>query len=81
MSDKEKAIQSGQEEKKNPGGSEAPLSAGSLKSFRQQPEMENFYRFVYENDLRLEALKIIDEILTDKNGQKNLKAPSKSERH
>lgn len=28
--------------------------------------MENFYRFIYENDLRHEALSIIDKIMVDK---------------
>ncbi|MGE4234253.1 MAG: hypothetical protein AB7F43_13065 [Bacteriovoracia bacterium] len=34
------------------------------KNFRNQPDMESFFRFIYENDLRLEALQIIDEVLT-----------------
>ncbi len=25
------------------------------KNFRNHPDMENFFRFIYENDLRLEA--------------------------
>ena len=35
----------------------------SLKKFRQSPEIEGFYRFLYENELRVEALEIIDKIL------------------
>ncbi|MBY0314633.1 MAG: hypothetical protein K2Q26_03880 [Bdellovibrionales bacterium] len=35
----------------------------SLKKFRQSPEIEGFYRFIYENELRIEALEIIDKIL------------------
>jgi hypothetical protein len=35
----------------------------SLKKFRQSPEIEGFYRFLYENELRIEALQIIDKIL------------------
>ena len=35
--------------------------------------MENFYRFIYENDLRFEALEIMDEILTEKRARKSLK--------
>ena len=33
------------------------------KNFRNHPDMENFFRFIYENDLRHEALQIIDEII------------------
>ena len=39
-------------------------ATGNLsKNFRNHPDMENFYRFIYEHDLRLEALQIIDEML------------------
>jgi hypothetical protein len=41
-------------------------ASGSLKNFRHHPDMENFYRFIYENDLRLEALVILDEMLNAK---------------
>src|SRR3972149_4015336 len=42
------------------GGDEAALAAASgsgemsasFKNFRHHPDMENFYRFIYENDLR-----------------------------
>ncbi len=37
----------------------AETTAGSLKNFRHHPDIENFYRFIYENDLRYEALDII----------------------
>src|SRR5689334_13031300 len=42
-------------------GGPTEMSA-SFKNFRHHPDMENFYRFIYENDLRHEALAIIDEI-------------------
>ncbi|MBC7691563.1 MAG: hypothetical protein H7222_07315 [Methylotenera sp.] len=45
------------------GGSE--MSA-SFKNFRHHPDMENFYRFIFENDLRHEALAIIDTMMEDK---------------
>ena len=32
----------------------------SPKKFRSGPELEGFYRFIFENDLRKEALLIID---------------------
>lgn len=34
----------------------------SMKKFRQSPEIEGFYRFVYENDLQREAHEILDRI-------------------
>ena len=36
------------------------------KNFRHHPDMENFYRFICENDLRFEALAIIDKVLEEK---------------
>jgi hypothetical protein len=51
-------------------------SPGSLKNFRHHPDIENFYRFVYENDLRYEALAIIDELTL----QKQLASKVSSER-
>jgi hypothetical protein len=35
----------------------------STKKFRQSPEIEGFYRFVYENDLQHEAYLILDGII------------------
>lgn len=54
-------------------GSSSEMSA-SFKNFRHHPDMENFYRFIYENDLRHEALAIIDEIIADK-AEKRLGKP------
>ena len=34
----------------------------SPKKFRQGPELEGFYRFIMDNDLRREALQVIDRI-------------------
>ena len=42
----------------------AASTANIPKNFRNHPDMENFYRFIYEHDLRLEALEIIDQIIT-----------------
>jgi hypothetical protein len=53
------------------GGEVLPTS---FKKFRQLPEMEAFYRFIYENDLRKEGKMIIDRILLQR---KALKAASK----
>ncbi len=72
------------------GGADAALAAAassgagempqSFKNFRHHPDMENFYRFIYENDLRREALEILDQLLSEK---KNLKAVkfAKSQAH
>lgn len=35
----------------------------SMKKFRQSPEIEGFYRFVFENDLQAEAFDILDQIV------------------
>lgn len=35
----------------------------SLKKFRQSPEIEGFYRFVFENDLQKESYDILDRII------------------
>jgi hypothetical protein len=35
----------------------------SIKKFRQSPEIEGFYRFVYENDLQREAFEILEQIV------------------
>jgi hypothetical protein len=35
----------------------------STKKFRQSPEIEGFYRFVFENDLRSESCEILGRIL------------------
>jgi hypothetical protein len=35
----------------------------SMKKFRQSPEIEGFYRFVFENDLQSEAFEILDQIV------------------
>lgn len=44
------------------GGEETPSAPLTPKNFRNQPDMESFFRFIYENDLRLEALQILDEV-------------------
>lgn len=46
-----------------------------LKGFRSNPEIENFYRFVSENDLRCEARKALETI--HKRLVKNEKAAAK----
>ncbi len=46
----------------------------STKKFRQSPEIEGFYRFVYENDLQSEAYDILDQIIQRR---KSLRAKAK----
>ncbi len=36
------------------------------KNFRNHPDIENFYRFIYENDLRDEGLEILNAVLLKK---------------
>ncbi len=42
-----------------PEPSLATTTVATMKNFRNHPDIENFYRFIFENDLRLEALEII----------------------
>lgn len=42
----------------------------SPKKFRQSPEVEGFYRFVYENDLRKESLDVIERLLSHRKALK-----------
>lgn len=46
----------------------------SLKKFRQSPEIEGFYRFIYENDLQTEAFDILDKIIDRRKAMKSTKA-------
>lgn len=64
------------------GGNAAALAAvsgptemsASFKNFRHHPDMENFYRFIYENDLRLEALAIINEMMVERANRKQVRS-------
>ncbi len=53
----------------------ASLTGGVPKNFRQQADMEAFYRFVHENDLREEALAIFDKVREQKAVQRAAKKP------
>jgi hypothetical protein len=55
--------------------------SASFKNFRHHPDMENFYRFIYENDLRHEALVIIDEMAVQKLAKKTAPKGGKSASH
>lgn len=43
----------------------------SLKKFRQSPEIEGFYRFIFENDLQKEAYDILDRIIVERKAKKS----------
>ncbi len=43
----------------------------SVKKFRQSPEIEGFYRFIYENDLQKEAFEILDRIVNERKLKKS----------
>ena len=49
----------------------------SLKKFRQSPEIEGFYRFVYENDLQHEAFEILERIVQRRKAAKVKAKPAK----
>jgi hypothetical protein len=42
----------------------------SIKKFRQSPEIEGFYRFIYENDLQKEAYEILERIVNARKAKK-----------
>jgi hypothetical protein len=70
------------------GGNAAALAAAgsgemsaSFKNFRHHPDMENFYRFIYENDLRHEALAIMNQMVQQKHVEKAaVKKPAPAKR-
>lgn len=47
----------------------------SLKKFRQSPEIEGFYRFIYENELREPALEIIERIVDERKAKGRKRKP------
>jgi hypothetical protein len=50
----------------------------STKKFRQSPEIEGFYRFVYENDLQHEAYDILDGIIQRRKAARAKAKPAKA---
>lgn len=50
----------------------------SLKKFRQSPEIEGFYRFVYENDLQHEAYEILEDIVERRKVTRAKQKPTKA---
>ncbi len=49
----------------------------STKKFRQSPEIEGFYRFVFENDLQSEAFDILEQIIAKRKEEKASKKAAK----
>ncbi len=45
-------------------------TGGLPKNFRSHPDIENFFRFIYENDLREEALVILEDVIQKKAAKK-----------
>lgn len=43
----------------------------SIKKFRQSPEIEGFYRFLFENDLQREAYEILEKIISVRKAKKS----------
>lgn len=43
----------------------------SIKKFRQSPEIEGFYRFVFENDLQREAHDILEKIILRRKNERS----------
>ena len=41
----------------------ATEAASGIKSFKSSSEVENFYRFIHENNLRAEAHKLVSVVL------------------
>ncbi len=70
MTKKAEVKKEGIAEENGQKGSE--LSASALKNFRHHPDMENFYRFIHDSDLRYEALQILDELIQEKKALKKL---------
>ncbi len=56
-------------------GKAAAATGAVPKNFRQQADMEAFYRFVHENDLRDEALQILDKVRDQRALAKAAKRP------
>ena len=49
----------------------------SMKKFRQSPEIEGFYRFIYENGLQKEAFEILTQIIAKRKEEKASKKAQK----
>ena len=54
----------------------------STKKFRQSPEIEGFYRFIFENDLRAEGFEVLNRIIARRKGEREeaAKAARKSKK-
>lgn len=59
--------------KKSSSSSSDSALPSSIKKFRQSPEIEGFYRFVYENDLRKESYEILERIVERRKEEKKTK--------
>ena len=57
--------------------SSTKMPGGVPKNFRQQADIESFYRFVNENDLRVEAVQIMRETRAHNGNQRLPNDPTK----
>ncbi len=49
----------------------------SMKKFRQSPEIEGFYRFIFENDLRVEGHDILNKIIQRRKQERDANKPAR----
>mgnify|MGYP006908264846 FL=1 len=54
------------------------LEKPESKNFKNNTDVENFYRFVYENSLRFEARKILEHVLIKKKKKRKRTRKAKS---
>lgn len=74
-------IKSTKKSKGNEGSSSTePAIPTTFKKFRMLPEVEAFYRFIYENDLRKEGKKILERILLQRKAAKTASKKSRKKK-
>lgn len=52
----------------------------SAKKFRQSPEIQGFYSFIYDNGLQQEAFEIITKLLKERKAEKSAAKKSKKKK-
>jgi hypothetical protein len=57
---------------------QADTIPASPKKFRQSQELKEFYRFLFDNDLRREALSVVDQVLLARRMKKAQEKSAKS---
>lgn len=41
----------------------------NIRTFRKNPDVENFYRFIFDNNLRVEARSLVENLFTAMGGK------------